>query len=173
MGKGAGAKGKARAVAVDPRSVARLQAIQALYEILYSGHSVAQVVKEFKSGERRYTETADGAAEQPSDTAEDIAPDLKLFEAIVISATGRSDELDSLVANKMADGRSPENRETLLGLILKCGAAELTMGSATPAAVIVNEYVDATHAFYAGREPALVNGVLDAIAKDIKAQAST
>ena len=40
---------------------------------------------------------------------------------------------------------------------------------ATPAAVIINEYVDLAHAFYGEGEPRFVNGVLDRLAGEIRA----
>jgi N utilization substance protein B len=41
-----------------------------------------------------------------------------------------------------------------------------------PAPVVISEYVDVAKAFFAGEEPALVNGVLDSLAKTIRPAAS-
>jgi N utilization substance protein B len=35
--------------------------------------------------------------------------------------------------------------------------------------IVISEYVDVAHAFFAGREPAMVNGVLDKLARAIRA----
>jgi N utilization substance protein B len=37
-----------------------------------------------------------------------------------------------------------------------------------PVKVIINEYVDIAHAFFGGDEPGVVNGILDAVARDIR-----
>lgn len=141
----------------DPRSLARLNAIQALYEIQLSGRAAAQVIGDFKAGR------------QTSDVGEVLGtPDWRLFEFLVTAATGAAERLDRLVGDKLADGRPAGHREALLAVILRCGAAELDASPELPISVIVNEYVDAAHAFYGGREPALVNAVLDAVGKSLR-----
>jgi N utilization substance protein B len=37
-----------------------------------------------------------------------------------------------------------------------------------PSKVVINEYVDLAHAFFAGKEPALVNAVLDRLAHSFR-----
>ncbi len=37
-----------------------------------------------------------------------------------------------------------------------------------PAKVILNEYVEMAHAFFGGDEPGVVNGILDAIAREVR-----
>jgi len=37
-----------------------------------------------------------------------------------------------------------------------------------PAAAVINEYLDVAHAFYDKREAGFVNGLLDAIAKNVR-----
>ncbi|MCR6632191.1 MAG: hypothetical protein NVV74_20260 [Magnetospirillum sp.] len=39
----------------------------------------------------------------------------------------------------------------------------------TPARVVITEFVDVAHAFYAGPEPKMVNAVLDKIARVLRA----
>ncbi len=39
-----------------------------------------------------------------------------------------------------------------------------------PARVIISEYLDIAHAFFAGKEPGLVNGVLDRLARSIRSE---
>lgn len=45
---------------------------------------------------------------------------------------------------------------------------ELTARMDTPARVVITEYVDVAHAFYNDREPGLVNGMLDRIARTLR-----
>ena len=45
--------------------------------------------------------------------------------------------------------------------------AEILTQSGTPYKVIIAEFVDVAHAFYAGPEPRMVNAVLDRVAMDL------
>jgi transcription antitermination protein NusB len=38
-----------------------------------------------------------------------------------------------------------------------------------PARVVLNEYIDIAHAFFSGKEPKLVNGVLDRVGHRLRA----
>ena len=40
--------------------------------------------------------------------------------------------------------------------------------SDVPAPVAISEYLDIAHAFFAGKEPGLVNGVLDRLARTLR-----
>ena len=53
----------------------------------------------------------------------------------------------------------------MLRAILRAGAFELTTRPDVPIKVVISEYVDIAHAFYAGHESKLVNAVLDRIAR--------
>jgi N utilization substance protein B len=53
--------------------------------------------------------------------------------------------------------------EVVLRAVMRAGAYELLARLEVPARVVLNEYVDIAHAFFAGKEPKLVNGVLDRI----------
>ena len=59
----------------------------------------------------------------------------------------------------------------LLRVILRAGAYELAQRTDVPPKVAITEYVDLAHDFFGGREPALVNGVLDRLARSVRAEA--
>jgi N utilization substance protein B len=40
--------------------------------------------------------------------------------------------------------------------------------SDVPARVVMNEYVEIAHAFFSGKEPGMVNGVLDHVARSLR-----
>jgi N utilization substance protein B len=42
--------------------------------------------------------------------------------------------------------------------------AELFMADGPPARVVINEYLDVAHGFFAGEEPRMANGVLNRVA---------
>jgi N utilization substance protein B len=52
--------------------------------------------------------------------------------------------------------------------ILRSGAYELGHRSDVPARVVISEYVDVANAFYEGDVPAMVNAVLDTLAKKLR-----
>jgi N utilization substance protein B len=51
---------------------------------------------------------------------------------------------------------------------LRAGAYELAERPDIPIRVVINEYVNVTHAFFAGRETALVNAVLDRLSRILR-----
>ncbi len=51
------------------------------------------------------------------------------------------------------------------------GALELSRRPETPVRVVVSEYVDLAGAFFGGKEPGLVNGVLDRLARELRPEA--
>jgi N utilization substance protein B len=52
--------------------------------------------------------------------------------------------------------------------ILRAGAYELVARPDVPVASAISEYVDVAAAFYDKREKGFVNGLLDAVAKDVR-----
>jgi N utilization substance protein B len=52
--------------------------------------------------------------------------------------------------------------------ILRAGTWELLARVDVPTGTAISEYVDVAHAFFEAREAKFVNGVLDAVAKDVR-----
>lgn len=147
---------------VDIRSLARLYAVQALYQIEFADKSAGEVIGEFK--DRGFVSENVGVSGEP---------DIALFEALVRSATAEKKALNDLIAAARGAGPRTDNLERLLLAILRCGASELMASPDLPVSVIVNEYVDIAHAFYGGNEPGLINGVLDKIAQLTRGSSAT
>ena len=53
--------------------------------------------------------------------------------------------------------------------ILRAGTYELLARKDVPVGTVITEYVDVAHAFFDKREAGFVNGLLDAIAKEVRA----
>ena len=136
------------------RSVARLAAVQALYQIDLSGTPAEQVIGEFLK--HRLGREIDGERYGEADPA--------LFAEIVRGAIERQADLDRAISAALTPDWPLERLETVLRAILRAGAFELMARSDVPAPVAINEYLDIAHAFFAGKEPGLVNGVLDRLA---------
>lgn len=152
------AETNAPAPAQNPRTAARLAAVQALYQSLLTGSPVDTVIAEF--------ETYRSRGEAESCPLEDA--DAALFGDIVRGAAARRDEIDARLVAILPQDWPLERLETLLRAVLWAGAYELMARPDIPLEVVINEYVDAAHAFFAGKEPAFVNAVLDRLARDVR-----
>ena len=143
-----------------PRSAARLGAVQALYQLELDPDADADaVVAEFEA--HRLGKEIEGALYARADRA--------LFADIVRGVTVRREEIDGLLEAVLAAGWPLERLESVLRAILRAGTYELLARPDIPTAVIINEYVDVAHAFFDDAEPGFANGVLDRLAKEIRA----
>jgi len=149
------------------RGAARLAAVQALYQIELTGASPERVLREFVNHRIGEAREAAAAAEAASDEAVGEA-DRELFAAIVNGACERRAELDTMVGTALAAGWTLDRMDRVLRALLRAGAYELFSRPETPARVAITEYVAVANAFYDGREPAFVNGVLDKLARVLR-----
>jgi N utilization substance protein B len=141
------------------RSAARLAAVQALYQQDMEGTALPQLLREFHDHRL-------GA------TIGDITyhePERDFFDDLVTGANSRSDDIDQLISDRLAEGWTLERLDRPMRAILRAGAYELLARADVPAASVITEYVDVAHAFYDKRESGFVNGLLDAIAKKVRA----
>ena len=60
--------------------------------------------------------------------------------------------------------------EAVLRAILRAGLYELAYGQEVPAKAVISEYVDLAHSFFVEKEPGLVNGMLDALARQLRTE---
>jgi len=58
--------------------------------------------------------------------------------------------------------------KTMLQL-LRCGTYELIARPDVTTATVIDEYLDVAHAFFDKKDAKFVNGLLDAVAKDVRA----
>ena len=137
------------------RSAARLAAVQALYQMEMEGTPLAKLLHEFH--EHRLGATIEDETYEAAEQA--------FFDDIVSGADARREEIDALIAARLAEGWSLERLDRPMRAILRAGAYELVARPDVPAATVINEYLDVAHAFYDKREAGFVNGLLDAIAK--------
>jgi N utilization substance protein B len=140
------------------RKAARLSAVQALYQIDMTGTATEAVIGEFVK--LRLGQEIDGATF--------VAADPQLFAGIVRGTGLRREEVDSILTAAL-DSRLPlERLESLLRAIMRAGTYELFAHRDTHPRIVISEYVDVAHAFFAGREPGMVNGVLDNVARSLR-----
>lgn len=139
--------------AARKRSAARLAAVQAIYEMDLAGTTPDVVIDGFLRG--RW-----GSAGE----AELAELDAAHFAEVIRAVAARREALDAAVEGALAEKLKVERLEILLRAILRAGGYELSSRQDIPAKVIINEYLDIAHAFFTGKEPALVNAVLDRMA---------
>ena len=137
------------------RRRARLAAVQALYQIELTGAPAPGTVSEFRR--HRLSGEVDGI---PMD---DIDPDF--FAALVTGIGERRAELDRRIAGVLTPDWPLERLDNVLRAILRAGAFELLAQPGTPAKVVITEYMTIADSFFVGRETALVNAVLAALAR--------
>lgn len=94
--------------------------------------------------------------------------EVDFFDDIVSGADARREEIDALIAARLAEGWSLKRLDRAMRAILRAGTYELLARADVSAASVINEYLDVAHAFYDKRETGFVNGLLDAIAKEIR-----
>ncbi len=142
------------------KSAARVAAVQALYAIEVANSSAEPVLGQLKA--------------MPSGTIvglpnfEEI--DTEHLDCIVHGVSERCRELDQAIGACLAEDWKLDRLEVVLRAILRAGAYELIALPNVPSTVVINEYVNIAHAFFAGKEPGLVNAVLDHLARSKRVQ---
>jgi len=140
------------------RSAARLGAVQALFQFDMEKTPLAKLLKEFHDHRLGAEIEDDQYAEAEHD----------FFDEIVIGATEKQQEIDALITEKLASGWSLKRLDKTMLQILRAGAFELIAREDVSTATVINEYVDVAHAFFDAKESGFVNGLLDAIAKQVR-----
>lgn len=141
------------------RSIARLGAIQALYQLtLNPGISPDMVVGEFLH--HRLGREIDGQIYGEADET--------LFTDIVRGVTRHRERLDETISASLTEEWPLYRLETILRLIIEAGAYELAHRPDVPPRVALSEYVAIAYAFFDGKEPGLANGVLNRLARALR-----
>ena len=153
------------------RSVARLAAIQALYQMDLAGTDAGEVIEEYVA--LRFAAAPADAPE--TDDADEGRNDLEgadptYFADLVKGVVRRQRELDPLIDQQLRTGWRLVRVDSILRAILRAGVYELMERSDVPARVTINEYINIAKAYFEGDEPKVVNGVLDRIARKLRAK---
>ncbi len=150
------------------RKAARLAAVQALYQIDLTGGAGQGVAPDSARVETVVGEFVKHRLGGEIDGVACVPPDPQVFADVVRGAAHRRAEVDPLLAAALAPRHSLDRIEALLRAILRAGGYELFANAGTHPRVLINEYVDVAHAFFGGREPGMVNGVLDHVARALR-----
>jgi N utilization substance protein B len=138
------------------RSVARLAAVQALYQMETGGAGAETVIREFS--DHRFDRDLDGAQLARADEA--------FFGDLVRGVVADQAAIDKAIGRRLASGWRLERIDATARSILRVGAYELMRRGDTPVEVAIDEYVEIAKSFFEGPEPGFINAALDAIGRD-------
>ncbi|QHI95546.1 transcription antitermination factor NusB [Aristophania vespae] len=134
------------------RTIARVAAVQALYQCEHNKTGAEPVLKEFASF-RHVVPNADFADGHIPNA------DLSLLNKIVRQVLAEQSLIDDAIKALLPTNWPLERLDPVLRSLLRAAIYELQAG--TPKEIIINEYLDVAHGFFSGDEPKMVNGILD------------
>ncbi len=137
------------------RRLARLSAVQALYQMELSSQKSKLVIHQFNE---KWQKAAHGHGGGNIDT--------ELFELIVLGVVAEQDTVDEAIAGKLGKNWKLSRLDVTMRAIMRCASYELLRLFEVPAVVIIDQYVGLARDFYGGKEPGFVNGALDKLARE-------
>ena len=156
------------------RRAARLAAIQALYQMELADEPSKRVIRQFL--DHRFSQGSDHQVDHHSghDSGHDSGTskprvDKKFFEDIAHGTVSFQSDIDILIADNLPKTWPLRRLHATLRALLRVASYELLRRPDIPALVIISEYVGLSGQFFDGKEPAMVNGVLDSVAKSVRA----
>ncbi len=138
------------------RSVARLAAVQALYQMEIGEAGVDRVVREFQ--DHRFDRDLEGSPMAGADEA--------FFGELARGVVEAQGDIDTAIRAHLAKGWKMTRIDATVRAILRCAAFELLHRPEIPREIVIDEYLEIAKSFFDGPEPGFVNGLLDAIARD-------
>jgi N utilization substance protein B len=135
------------------RTKSRAWAVQVAYTMLLNKEPCTVILQEFFRWRR--------IGEQNRD----------LTVRLIKQLESNLEEVDKAIATHLKNW-SPERLARLDRVILRLGVAELLYLDDIPPKVTINEYVELARLFGTEESPRFVNGVLDAVHRDIVAEAA-
>ena len=141
------------------RTVARLAAVQALYQMELAGEGVETVITEFSN--HRFD--ADIEGEPLAEADEDY------FAEVVRGVVGGQRDIDAAIKARLASNWRLERLDSTLRALLRAGAWELRERQDVAKEIVIDEYVELAKAFFDEAEAKFVNAALDGVARDARA----
>src|SRR5690606_644631 len=118
----------------------RLTAVQALYQVDLNAQDIEGAILEFlthRSG-------------PVFDDQETLSIDAEFFSDVVRGTLRRRNEIDAALERTLVAGWPLSRLDSVLRALLRCGCYELLVRRDIPAKVVINEYVEISHAFFGG-----------------------
>jgi N utilization substance protein B len=140
------------------RTVARLAAVQALYQMELAGEGAETVISEFSN--HRFDADIEG---EPLAEADE-----EWFAGIVRGVIDNQRDIDAAVKARLASNWRLERLDATLRALLRCGVWELAHKPEVPREIVIDEYVELAKAFFDESEAKFVNAALDGVARDVR-----
>lgn len=140
------------------RRAARIAIVQALYQMDVAEMTSKSVVREFQNHRFGFNDEPDM-----------VRVDETFFEEIVEGVVVSQEAIDKKISSLLPEKWPLRRLDLTLRSLLRAGAYEMIRRPDIPALVIINEYVSIASDFFDGKEPGMVNGILDKIGKEARA----
>ena len=140
------------------RRAARTACVQALYQMDVSQATSQSVVKEFQN--HRFGQ---------SDEIDMVTADESFFEDIINGVVRTQSDIDANISEHLPEKWPLRRLDLTLRSLLRAAVYEVLFRPDIPALVIIKEYVSIAADFFDGKEPGMVNGILDKVAKKVRA----
>jgi len=141
----------------NQRGAARLAAVQALYQMDVGRQTLEDTLAQF--GAFHLGREIEGEQYLPADA--------DFFRQIVKGVIKSQLDIDPSVDNALSNEWPMARIDATLRAILRAGAWELLRRRDIPSGVVITEYIDIARAFYDEDAVGMVNGVLDAVARQV------
>ena len=142
------------------RSAARLAASQALYQMEVADAGLADILAEFEA--HWIGREVEGEQYNPAE--------IIFFRDIVSGVQKDQHAIDRTLDEALSEGWPLRRVEALMRAILRAAFYELKSRPDVPAKAVITEYVDVAAAFFGKDECGMINAVLDALARQTRAQ---
>lgn len=139
------------------KTAARLAAVQVLYQMRLNNQEASEAVREFLV--HRVGFNLDGDVFVPAQP--------QLLQDIVLGAAARWQDISRILETALQEG-GREEVEVILESILRAGIYELLAHGDIDVGIIIHDYMNVATGFYEGKEPKLVNAILDKVAKKVR-----
>lgn len=140
-------------MALTKKSRARNLAVQALYQTLVLAEKPDEAATLIAA-------VVESAGNPPHDKA--------LLKTLVEGVFFRQADLEALVSKHLSDKWKYEGLSPVLRSILLAASFELKVMTETPLKAVITEYLNIADLYFDAPERKFVNGVLDAVAKDVR-----
>lgn len=146
-----------RTIHLKRRTISRLAAIQALYQMSFNDETADKIIGQFLQR---------GREEEFVPKAEAI--DVELFSNLVLGVEKSKENIDKIIVKSLPEGWPFDRLDPVIVMLLRCGSYEFFNFPDTPTPVIISEYLDIAHAFYDGKEVGFINGILNNLVQTIR-----
>ena len=126
----------------NKRGIARLTAVQALYQMDLIGSTILETVSEYET--YRLGKEIDGV--------QYLQGDPQWFRNIVSGVVEEQEILDPIIRKKLPEDWPLSRLDSILRALLRAATWELKNRTDVPIAVVINEYIDIAKAFLRGED---------------------